>query len=226
MAESSKAESSTADSSKAESSKAESSKAESSKAESSKAADTTKEFALGTSADGVYENAFLGIGVKPADGWVLASVDELAVTSGISSDQMTVESVKKLLADHKTVFDLFAQASDGLATMNIVFEDLGTLYGMMLDESGYIDIAMGKLAPSLEPQGFKNIKTEKSSLMFAGSEHESIKLTAQMSVNGIDYDIYELLVCIKQGNYVASVTLASFLTDSTAEMAEWFYAVK
>ena len=139
---------------------------------------------------------------------------------------MTVESVKELLAKQQTVFDMFAMSSDGLRTMNVVFEDLGTVYGALLDESGYIDIALSKLAPSLEAQGFKNIVTEKGSLEFAGSEHGIIRLTSQMSVNNIDIDVYEMVIVIKQDNYITSVTLASFMEDHVAEMAEWFYAVK
>ena len=225
-AESSAEESSKEDSSKAESSKEESSKAESSKEESSASTNTAKEFSLGTTADGTYENAYFGIGVKPGDDWIFYSTEELATTSGISTDQMTVESVKELLAKQQTVFDMFAMSSDGLRTMNVVFEDLGTVYGALLDESGYIDIALSKLAPSLEAQGFKNIVTEKGSLEFAGSEHGIIRLTSQMSVNNIDIDVYEMVIVIKQDNYITSVTLASFMEDHVAEMAEWFYAVK
>ena len=224
--ESSKTESSKEESSKTEFSKEESSKAESSKEESSASTNTAKEFSLGTTADGTYENAYFGIGVKPGDDWIFYSTEELATTSGISADQMTVESVKELLAKQQTVFDMFAMSSDGLRTMNVVFEDLGTVYGAMLDESGYIDIALSKLAPSLEAQGFKNIVTEKGSLEFAGSEHGIIRLTSQMSVNNIDIDVYEMVIVIKQDNYITSVTLASFMEDHVAEMAEWFYAVK
>ena len=225
-AESSKEESSKAESSAEESSKEDSSKAESSKEESSASTNTAKEFSLGTTADGTYENAYFGIGVKPGDDWIFYSTEELATTSGISADQMTVESVKELLAKQQTVFDMFAMSSDGLRTMNVVFEDLGTVYGALLDESGYIDIALSKLAPSLEAQGFKNIVTEKGSLEFAGSEHGIIRLTSQMSVNNIDIDVYEMVIVIKQDNYITSVTLASFMEDHVAEMAEWFYAVK
>ena len=40
-----------------------------------------------------------------------------------------------------------------------------------------------------------------------------------------DTPMYELVICLKQGNYIYCVTLCSYTEDVTAQMAELFYAL-
>ena len=39
------------------------------------------------------------------------------------------------MEDGKSTYDMFASAMEGLVTINVVYEDLGALYGKLLDEA-------------------------------------------------------------------------------------------
>ncbi|MCE5236701.1 MAG: hypothetical protein LLF87_11720 [Eubacteriales bacterium] len=116
---------------------------------------------------------------------------------------------------------MYAASSDGLATINILFENLGVVYGFALDEDKYIDLAMENLQQSLESSGIENIALEKTPLDFAGASRTAISITGELS--GVP--LYESLVCMKQGNYMASITICSINENIAEQLAGLFYAI-
>ena len=57
------------------------------------------------------------------------------------------------MEDGKSTYDMFASAMEGLVTINVVYEDLGALYGKLLDEAGYLEIAVPKLEDAIQREG-------------------------------------------------------------------------
>ena len=69
--------------------------------------------------------------------------------------------------------------------------------------------------------GFENVAAAVTTTEFAGADCPAVALTATVQ----DTPMYELVICLKQGNYIYCVTLCSYTEDVTAQMAALFYAL-
>lgn len=184
-----------------------------------------REYEMGSANGGVYTNDFLKIGCKLDENWSFYNDDQLAQLSGITADAIQDEDISKLFRESadsgKVIFDMYAASADGLATINILFENLGVVYGFALDEDKYIDLAMENLQQSLEASGIEKIALEKTAVDFAGASRAAIAITGELS--GVP--LYESLICMKQGNYMASITICSVGENITEQLAGLFYAI-
>ena len=68
--------------------------------------------------------------------------------------------------------------------------------------------------------GLTNVQVEKETIDFAGDEHVSCLVSGE--INGAA--IYERMVMVKAGNYMATVTAFSFDRDSVEAMIGMFEA--
>ena len=102
--------------------------------------DSQSGFQRGTIENGIYTNTFVGIGCELSDDWTYYSDEQLAELSGVVAESS--EEMQKAMEDGKSTYDMFASAMEGLVTINVVYEDLGALYGKLLDEAGYLEIAV------------------------------------------------------------------------------------
>ena len=89
----------------------------------------------------------MGIGCQLSDDWTYYTDEQLAELSGVVAESS--EEMQKAMEDGKSTYDMFASAMEGLVTINVVYEDLGALYGKLLDEAGYLEIAVPKLEDAL-----------------------------------------------------------------------------
>ena len=126
-----------------------------------------------------------------------------------------------MFSNGKTVQDMYAASADGTATINVIFEDMGVLYGAALDEDAYINLVMPTLEDALMQAGMSDIQVEAGSMEFAGADHSTLRVTSTIS----EIPVYELMVSFKEGNYMGVITLASYLEDTTEEMAALFTAL-
>lgn len=179
----------------------------------------TEEAVLGvySQADNTYENALLGLGFQPGEGWEVWDEGELAQLSGLSAEASPNDALEG--DGYAQVF--YAQAQDGLLTAGIALEDLGAPPSDALDEQAYAELAQERVAPALEAMGVSNITTRLGAATLAGAEHPAIFLHG--TLQGVE--LYETVVCVKAGDYMASVTAASYLSDATQDILALFYAL-
>lgn len=172
-----------------------------------------------------YTNDFLKIGCKLGENWSYYDETQLAELSGIVADTIGDEAISEKFREStdngKVVYDMYAASSDGLANINIAFENLGVVYGMALDEDSYIDLSLESVQAALESSGVENLVIAKSSISFAGVSRPAITVAGEIS--GIP--LYESVVCMKQGNYMAVITLTSFNENITEQLAGLFYSI-
>lgn len=179
--------------------------------------DSQSGFQRGTIENGIYTNTFVGIGCQLSDDWTYYTDEQLAELSGVVAESS--EEMQKAMEDGKSTYDMFASAMEGLVTINVVYEDLGALYGKLLDEAGYLEIAVPKLEDALTSMGLSNVKVEQTPVQFAGLVREGAVISGEM--DGVP--MYETLVCIKQEGYMCCVTMCSWTEDITADLVELFY---
>lgn len=94
--------------------------------------------------------------------------------------------------------------------------DMGTVSGGTYTNREQVPAA-------LESYGFTDVTAQLTTVDFAGQKN--VPAVAVSAMNG-DIATYELLVCLKAGNYSFSVTLCSFTEDVTADMAALFTAAQ
>lgn len=179
------------------------------------------EFQSGRVEGGTYTNEFLSVACQLGDEWTYLTDEEIAQLNGEIGESLTDEELSEMFSNGKTVQDMYAASADGTATINVIFEDMGVLYGAALDEDAYINLVMPTLEDALMQAGMSDIQVEAGSMEFAGADHSTLRVTSTIS----EIPVYELMVCVKEGNYMGVITLASYLEDTTEEMAALFTAL-
>lgn len=172
--------------------------------------------AVGTISGNTYTNTFFGMGCTLDSTWTVADQAQMMEIFGVAEDLLSDAA----LDSDGMAYSFYAAKEDGLTTLNIVLENLGMVYGMLLDEQGYVETAVKQLPATFEALGMTNVSTEITTLSFAGGNHAAIKLSGDLY--GITF--YETLVCVKQGSYIAVVTAASYYEDTTGDILALFQA--
>ena len=161
------------------------------------------EFQSGRVEGGTYTNEFLSVACQLGDEWTYLTDEEIAQLNGEIGESLTDEELSEMFS------------------INVIFEDMGVLYGAALDEDAYINLVMPTLEDALMQAGMSDIQVEAGSMEFAGADHSTLRVTSTIS----EIPVYELMVCVKEGNYMGVITLASYLEDTTEEMAALFTAL-
>ena len=178
-----------------------------------------KEFSVGVTEGSTYTNEFFGF-TATLDGWTFLTRDELNQLSGQVVDILDNATVNEAYASGKVVMEMYAGDVAG-STVSVTVENLGDVNGAKYDEDGCTEASMTALPTQMAAAGYTNVAVEKATVTFAGAEHSGIRVTAEYQ--GVP--LYETLALVKVGNYVASVTFASFETDTTAEIMSNFKAL-
>ena len=171
---------------------------------------------LGSVNGGTYTNEFAGIGCRLDEGWVFNTAEQMAALK-----RSTDEEMRQLMEENQSVYDMYASSTDGLMTMNVVFQNMGLLFGTTMSAQDYVELSAEQLPDAMGTYGFEDVTASVTTAEFAGAECPAIAITATVQ----DTPMYELLVCMKEGNYIYCVTLCSYTEDVTAQMAALFYTL-
>ncbi len=179
------------------------------------------EVSAGSLEGGVYTSTFLGIACELDSNWTYATEEELAEMNNLSSELVNDEELAELMENSPTIFDMYAYADDGMTTMNIVLENLGVIYGITLDEDGYLDMGMETLEKALESMELEDMTIEKDTVEFAGAEHVCVRVSATY----MEVPFYQEQIYVKQGSYMGIVTMSCFMENILPDLEQMFYAV-
>lgn len=174
----------------------------------------TQEMLRGITEGTIYTNEAMGIRFELDDTWTIFDETQLAELSGITADVLDDEALAEKLQESGTSYVFYAATNDGLYNLGIVWEDLGKLYGKVIDEETYAEIGVSQLPEALESAGIENVTAEASNISFAGQDHAAIVVTGEM----MDVGFYETLVCVKAGDYMAVITAASYMDNATGQI--------
>ena len=180
-----------------------------------------EELEMGSVNGGTYTNAFAGIGCALDETWVFYTKAQIAELNGFLTDGTSDEDMKKLMENSQSVQDMYASSTDGLMTINVVFQNMGLLLGTTMSAQEYAELHVTQIPDAMAAYGFEDVAASVTTAELAGEERPAIALTATIQ----DIPVYELIVCLRQGNYIYCVTLCSYTEDVTAQMAELFYAL-
>lgn len=173
---------------------------------------------IGEKDDHSYENRTFGIRAQfPAD-WTILDEEQTAQVMGLAADITSNEDLAEQFKQAGSLCDLYAVSMQG-DNVNIMVEDLGKLYGILLTEERYAQIAAPQLESGLSSMGITDISYVTESCSFAGQDRFSLFVTS--NYNGVP--VYERIVLIKVGNYMVPITFTS-LDESRLNAALDFFA--
>ncbi len=179
---------------------------------------------IGSMVGGTYENDFAGIGCKLDDTWTYFTEEEILEMNELTIDAIDDEEIAAKLSDKGTFYDMAAMSEETGANVNVVVENLGLLYGTVLDTDGYIDIALQSLEGQLSSAGMNITTCEKDSFDFCGKTTSGIYVAGTMSIQGMEIEMFERMACVKAGTYMFLVTACTYIEDTTADVLSLFYA--
>lgn len=167
---------------------------------------TESKFQRGKVDGNTYRSDFLGMQVTLDENWIIADDEQLVLLGGLVTDSFEDEDVRKLLDSGSTIYEFYALQQTDNSSVNITVQELGLLGGIMMNEDAYADMNLQSLPDMLSSSGITLTQTEKTTMEFAGGTHTA--LTLEGTVN--DVPLYETIVLVKSGNYMAVITAATF----------------
>lgn len=171
----------------------------------------------------VYTNEYFALGCTLDENWRFNTREEIAQSNSETAEMFDDEDVKAALEDGSSYMDMSAEADEGLVNINAVIENIGVIYGITMDESGYIDAALenNDLNAMFTAMGMENVKVEKNEVELAGAAHAGLRIEAEYQ--GIS--IYQQMVAVKKNSYVMTVTCTCWGEDILSAMLGYFYAL-
>ena len=171
----------------------------------------------------VYTNEYFALGCALDENWRFITREEIAQFNSETAEMIDVEDVKAALKEDGSYYmDMAAEADEGLVQINAVIENIGVIYGITMDESGYIDAALERdLNAKLAAMGMENVKIEKNEVELAGAAHAGIRVEAEYQ--GVS--LYQQVVAVKKNSYVMAVNCTCWGEDILSTMLGYFYAL-
>ena len=171
-----------------------------------------------------FTNDFMGISCTLPEDWVYASEAEIAELNGVVLEMFEDnEEVAELMKNSTSIYDAVAYSGDGLCNFNIIAENMGLLYGVLIDEKEYAEITVEQVKSIYETAGYANVQSEITEREIFGEEHVTIYTTSTLPEAQGGMDMYQLQILKKNGNFMGVISIASFVEDRTEEIASWFF---
>lgn len=178
-------------------------------------------FDTGKVSSNKYTNKFLGISCELGSDWTFMTDEEIKENNKQALNMMDNEDYAEALQNASTFTDMMATHSNQTDTLGITFEKL-TGVNLTISEDKYIDSTKDVLKSSLESMGMQNVTLTTGKDNFAGKKHSYVAISAQYS--GIS--VYEKIVVVKKGNYVAIVAACTWKTNGCDDVLSLFKAAK
>jgi hypothetical protein len=162
-----------------------------------------KPYTSGLTLGSVYNHSYFGFKCVLPEGWSFYTDEQIAQLQGNAQDIEKSGSAMEMYASE--------DSTGGLYTLNVVVEKLPSA---ALSEEKYVESCLDKTKAALESAGFQIDVCKAATVQFAGKTHAAIEI--QGTYMGLD--LYETLVVVKEGKYLACVTACSFMENYTSDI--------
>jgi len=178
---------------------------------------TDPQLALGSTANNTYKNDFLGLSCSLPSDWVFYTDEEIRELNNIVGD-LVGDELEAALEKADVIYDMYASAPGGMATINVAMEKLSVLQAVSVNLKTYLESQFATLKTALENMGCSNVQLEYQKVTVDGKEFDGVAITAD--IMGVPF--YETLFCFVKGRYIANVTIGSVQTDNAATILDYF----
>ncbi len=173
-----------------------------------KIVDERAPFSLGSVSENKYTNEFLGVTASFSDKWTFMSEEEMKELNKITEELLPEETLKQL-ESAEVIQDMQGTNSATGASVGVNFENLKLLGTLSLNEEKYLSAQTDAVKESLSQMGLQNLSVEVVDVTFAEREAKALRVEATLS--GMNF--YEYVVAVKEGSYMANITVAGMSDD-------------
>lgn len=128
------------------------------------------EFSRGVVEGNVYTSEYSGLTFTAPEGFRYYSDEEIATVNGITEELLDVEEIETV------VYDMYCIDETNGSTININFENIGALYGALLDEEAYLDLSLENFDTMYASSGITITSSEIGTIDISGKEFTSVDL--------------------------------------------------
>lgn len=181
---------------------------------------------LGQIHENTYTNEYLGFGMDLNDDWTLYGAEDLLDIPANIKEQTTDTEFGDAIAQAEQIADMMAESSTGLYTINILYmkqspQELAAHQAMSQEENiDFILLQRDTMIRNYEQMGMKVESMEKASVSFLEESVYGVKTI--YDIQGIPCYMLHLFF-LDKGEYMATMTFTSYLTDETETMADLCY---
>ena len=206
----------------------------SSEPDTSNEADVTEDnpLALGRINGGTYTNSYAGYGFTLDEGWTFLSAEELQQIPEQTLEALKNSEMAELtdLEGLEQFTDVFVENLETFQSMNILFQKMSAadrLALMPYSDAEIIQMTLEStgeaMISSYESAGYADISMEQVTVEFLGEERAALRTTCTYS----DIPVYMLQIIDSHlGSYSVTLTITSYLEDTTGDMLALFYPVE
>lgn len=177
-------------------------------------------FSKGTSENNVYENEFLGMGCSLDSSWTFQTDEQIEEMNKSAAAQSGLD-YETYYDNASVIYDMHAVNENATDNMIVSFENLGVLYGAVIDEQAYLDATIETVGTAYANMGFEVISTEIADGTIAGETHKTLAI--ELNTNGTPY--YQKVYVVQQGKYMCVLTFSAATEEALDAMAASFYAL-
>lgn len=183
---------------------------------------------LGRMEGGVYTNSYAGFGCELDSNWEFYTAEELQELPGNAKELLADTEVGETVSGLDQISDMMAENAEELASVNILYTKLSTLDRLSylsLGEEGYLDAMLEQkdaLISSYTQVGIEVDTIEKAEVDFLGEKHWGLRTTGTQ--NDVPCFMLQFLD-LGRGRYGVTTTIASYVEDTTQDVADLFYKV-
>lgn len=189
-------------------------------ADTTAAAEDEKELALGAIDGLTYENAFIGIGCTLDSSWTFSTEEEIMALNNMGAE-LIAEEYQEALKNATVIYDMMATKDNMTDTIQVVLEKLNPLQIVALNVADNYNAVSDVLKQTYESAGGSDYKDEISKLTIDSETFDAMNVS--VNINGVT--IYQTILSIKCGSYLATITFTATEAAAISEIVEGFYLI-
>lgn len=173
----------------------------------------------------VYRNEYFKFTCNLSADWYVLNPDELSQMLGITYDALGDGTAGKLIQSSfengSTQMDFYAVNTVGAQTINVVLSKAKVLE-MLLSDQQLLKVSIPLITSSLTDMGATNIASDTKQITFLSEDHVALILTSEYQGG----QIQETIFVIRQGGYLASITITDMTGNPTDDFVDYFQVIE
>ena len=173
----------------------------------------------------VYRNEYFKFTCNLSDEWYVLNTDELSQMLGITYEALGDGTAGKLVQsafeNGSTQMDFYAVMASGGETINVVLSK-SKLVELVLPDQLLLKASVPLLTTGLKDMGATNISSDTKQLTFLGDQR--FALFVQADYQGMA--MYETIFLIREGGYLASITITNINGEPTDDYVDYFQVIQ
>ena len=173
----------------------------------------------------VYRNEYFKFTCNLSDDWYVLNPDELSQMLGITYEALGDGTAGKLIQtsfeNGSTQMDFYAVMASGGQTINVVLSKAKVLE-MLLSDQQLLKVSIPLITSSLTDMGATNIASDTKQITFLSEDHVALILTSEYQGG----QIQETILVIRQGGYLASITITDMTGNPTDDFVDYFQVIE